>query len=701
MKYNYQKLFESYPKKYHYYIEEAQRRSKLPFIESSWLTASSNQIITDSKLIKEDVGRNNVSLPDGCIAILRNISVTRFGLNKNDRIYPKLLWLKIVKDGVAERTLCLADHPEDEGSVLMIVGVWHNFRVLDDVGVADLYLTKKHGEGLLDVLKIDGRIGVSSVGYGELGDDGQTVEVESYELVRLGDAVLEPSQEVFATKENISDGNPVIPVQESKNTSNTENLQLQSEFSPTPNTNNSMTLKENSMSDLITESHFKNTIKLRLKEAKKGSNLVETQKELQDLYNDIPATMNDLKEKINSELTFITTKLEEDVSSKEKMVEQIGLEKTDLQEKHSVATRALDVLKEKYVDMKSNYSTLEKSNLKMQEDIGRLLKDREGMEIDVDNLKEAIKNEKSSGDKSSSSTKANLEKLLVERKTLLVDVKRLIEERKTSVKDSNKMLKERASMLGEITNLIKERKTMKLNIVKMLTERKKMLEDIRAFLVERKNMKSDISNLLHENASLKKGNKLSEDYDGAVDHANEAATGDPTEGDEAEFATGGEATAMQRSTEDPNEDNLGDITEPTLTDAQRVLDENAADVDVIMNEMDGDTSPYEVQDSQEYLADDPSLNYAADDDAPGADIESQYAESNSSKKELVSFFEREVRQTPALKAIGKSVLNSKSLVEAVKKVEAFKHKKDDQPMKISFKEKAAKKNAGSWLGGRA
>ena len=51
-------------------------------------------------------------------------------------------------------------------------------------------------------------IGVSSVGYGSMKDDGKTLDEESYMVVRLVDFVTMPAGEVYATKLEDDEENP-------------------------------------------------------------------------------------------------------------------------------------------------------------------------------------------------------------------------------------------------------------------------------------------------------------------------------------------------------------------------------------------------------------------------------------------------------------------------------------------------------------
>ena len=98
---------------------------------------------------------------------------------------------------MGEGSFSLMGHPEDDGNPVAIAGVWHDLRVQENSPVADLYLVGDHGSHILEILEAGGSLGTSSSGYGKIESDGKTVIAESYDLERIGDIVLAPSQQVF------------------------------------------------------------------------------------------------------------------------------------------------------------------------------------------------------------------------------------------------------------------------------------------------------------------------------------------------------------------------------------------------------------------------------------------------------------------------------------------------------------------------
>ena len=141
-------------------------------------------------------------------AIIRSIPVSRYTPNHNNRIYNESLWRNVLKSGRAEGSDCYGNHAvDDDGNVFDSVGVWHNLRIGEKYPIADLYCIGEGGQLLAEKAKAGGKVGFSSVGYGEFLEDNMTVNPDNYELEHLADWVVSPSQEVYATHENMQEDN--------------------------------------------------------------------------------------------------------------------------------------------------------------------------------------------------------------------------------------------------------------------------------------------------------------------------------------------------------------------------------------------------------------------------------------------------------------------------------------------------------------
>lgn len=160
--------------------------------------------------------------------------------NLNGRIYNEELWNNVVSSQkhIWEGCVGLADHPanDSDGSVRDIFCVWHNLGVNKTKGMveADIHLVGPYGKLAEEVISAGGKLGFSSSGFGELKEDGKTVDPKTYMLERVSDWVLTPSQEVYGTKDmkiktesttksisekkenSMADTNPVKPAKLSK-----------------------------------------------------------------------------------------------------------------------------------------------------------------------------------------------------------------------------------------------------------------------------------------------------------------------------------------------------------------------------------------------------------------------------------------------------------------------------------------------------
>lgn len=406
--------------------ELAALKGKMLYIENFSVGAPylKQQLVTEKSALQEKV-------IDGkweALAIIRKVPVTRFVLNLNDRIYPRELWLIVKEKNAAEGTYCLSDHPEgDLGSTGKIAGVWHNFVVGEDMAYGDLYiLDNENGRSLLAAIKAGGMIGMSSVGFGEFLDDGKTINPQTFELVRLGDWVLDPSQQTFATLETSevvsdpSDSAAVDPKQEQTTPATTrgvtviaEQTQTQSsavqQNSTTQSTNLTTQQKENkSMMDKIEESNFRNRVLTAVSKARKGDNLIESRQELENYLSAMPAEAGfaDIRTRVQEALSYVDTQLESTVQTQAARTAILEKENTELRGMLATAAATIGKLKEAYgkarnvaiaIDkavkegkhpvvrvLRSNIAILESNEADMKDDLEQYEADMQAMEADLD-----------------------------------------------------------------------------------------------------------------------------------------------------------------------------------------------------------------------------------------------------------------------------------------------------------------------------
>lgn len=123
-------------------------------------------------------------------------------VNLNGRIYPYELAERIVKENPA--TIANDGHESDwrAGTEYSgAVAICKNPRIENNQLWVDIEFIDEAYEKKLNIIASKGiQIGVSSVGYGEVDDNGRIVP-ESYELIRFLDFVTSPAGLVYATKE--------------------------------------------------------------------------------------------------------------------------------------------------------------------------------------------------------------------------------------------------------------------------------------------------------------------------------------------------------------------------------------------------------------------------------------------------------------------------------------------------------------------
>lgn len=124
--------------------------------------------------------------------------------NLNGRIYPRQLWQNILTNQQdAWKGLCgLADHPEgdDPGLFRDQAVVWHDMEVGDDgvvYGVCSF--VGPYGHLAQEILEHGGRIGTSSSGFGDVNPVTRIVDPDTYQVERLADLVLNPSQGTYGS----------------------------------------------------------------------------------------------------------------------------------------------------------------------------------------------------------------------------------------------------------------------------------------------------------------------------------------------------------------------------------------------------------------------------------------------------------------------------------------------------------------------
>lgn len=281
---------------------------KIPLIE---------KIIVPNNYIKAIPLKESKTIVEGqeyeCIAAYR-FPFTRPGKeNFNERIYPVTLWERVIKNKMGEGSYGLMDHPEDEGSVKDRWCVWHNVQMNEnkDIAYADAYLFGRWGKEVHEGIKAGGKVGLSTVGFGEFMEDNKTINPETYELERVSDFVLNPSYDVFGTQEDlINDSKKTEEVLKKNTTINIDNK--------TPTDNGKIQKvdekreidKMDEKAKKLFETNFRLQVKTNLKGIDSQKDLYKKKVELEEVLNYFQEDFaNDLKKEVEDRLVSVNKEL--------------------------------------------------------------------------------------------------------------------------------------------------------------------------------------------------------------------------------------------------------------------------------------------------------------------------------------------------------------------------------------------------------
>jgi hypothetical protein len=287
--------------------------------------------------IQEQEGISLKESADGkeysCIARYRvPISKINDPMNKNlnGRVYNRDLWENVSKNQkhIWEGCIGLADHPGDdsEGSVKDVFAVWHNLGLNESTRIveADLHLVGPFGKLAEEVIQAGGKLGFSSSGFGELLEDGETVNPSSYMLERVSDWVLTPSQEVYGTKD-MKKESTTNSIKEKK-----ENIMA----ADTPNTQSKVSKLE--------ERKFRRDVENFLKEAIDIQDPKARLIGLKEIHSYFEEGLNtDLKEKVEAEIAKTEGSIDTILKEHVKLAETFGIDNVEAL-KEGVAKIATD-----------------------------------------------------------------------------------------------------------------------------------------------------------------------------------------------------------------------------------------------------------------------------------------------------------------------------------------------------------------------
>lgn len=239
-------------------------------------------------------------------------------VNGNHRRYPAKLWENVMNNQEdAWKGLCgLADHPTDDadpGSFKNSSIVWLGMDIdLENNLVYGIgTFVGPYGHLAQEIIDAGGRVGFSSSGFGELEADGETVNPDTYQIERLADVVLNPSQSVYGVINNETNlGN----IEYTKKTVVKESVEI-----PIENRiqeNNHMDA-ENGVKSALQKAEEKELRRLVNKYLKENLEIINPCKQLEDLQTIMgyikEGQLTDLEADVETRLAEAKKKIEEAV----------------------------------------------------------------------------------------------------------------------------------------------------------------------------------------------------------------------------------------------------------------------------------------------------------------------------------------------------------------------------------------------------
>lgn len=333
--------------------------------------------------------------------------------NLNGRVYTRELWDNVInKQQDNWKGLCgLSDHPEgdDPGQFKQSSIVWLDMMIddLNKIVWAIGSFVGQYGHLAQEIIEAGGRIGFSSSGFGELMMDGKTVNPDTYQIERVADIVLNPSQGVYgdvtdeqhpnieytSQKAVVAEAIKEIPNNKlSENTVATEtpapaakeplsailkekentNTETNSVVPETNGENKEMAENvENKKALVLSEAEekkLKKYIKQFLTESSDIRNPIDRLKELDEIMGMVESgEIHDLKEDVEKELVAERARLEEMVKDAQSIQDEFGVSAKVFAENAKKVAQVADALEEENNSLKESAQKAEKESTLLTE----------------------------------------------------------------------------------------------------------------------------------------------------------------------------------------------------------------------------------------------------------------------------------------------------------------------------------------------
>ena len=446
--------------------------------------------------------------------------------NLNGRIYPRQLWQNILTNQQdAWKGLCgLADHPEgdDPGLFRDQAVVWHDMEVGDDgvvYGVCSF--VGPYGHLAQEILEHGGRIGTSSSGFGDVNPVTRIVDPDTYQVERLADLVLNPSQGTYGssadphvspkdfvkdvTKPAVMDfdGNKPV-VHESVENNNNNNVPRSKILMAKANAveNNAATTENqtaaNNVNKLskVEEKAFRQYVEKFIESANNIENPLKRLNECVDILSCFEdGNCPDLKESVEKQIIAEKENLEKIVESTAKIQDEYGMTAEEFKEAAERNVKQGILLNEQITDYKALLEEMTERN--------------KSLLAENQTLKEKLETQKDIVNKKLKETNKSIVETLDENDHLAEDVE--------NIKNKNSILMERISKLNMANdNLEKNNGILETKLkeaASLLKNSKSLKENASAEILR---LKNTVEKLNEELATYQKSNakwhKLAEEY---------------------------------------------------------------------------------------------------------------------------------------------------------------------------------------------
>ncbi len=375
--------------------------------------------------------------------------------NANGRVYSKKLWENVINNqrNLWEGSPMLSNHPVDDsdGSPSDICGVWLDARIAEDGYVYGQFIPSgQKGAEMEDHLRNGLRAGTSSSGFGELMRDGKTVDPSSYQIERLSDWVLNPSQGTFFTyeakKENI-ENNGVDSIKESSDK-----------------------IKEGVSSVKISkleEKKFRKDIEAFLQETNQIEDITLRLAELEEILTYFKeGVAPDLKEKVEAKLIAEKEAMVSTVKESKILEEELGVKDSqDLKKKLGKIVNEVDILKEDALDWQAVSEKLQEKVLALKEKLQQrpteayvehLRNRNKNLFSENNRLSVELQKEEQFKEQLEKNKKAALDKLTKTISKYKETIALLEKESATSVEKLEKVLQEKDQQINNLQEELKE-----------------------------------------------------------------------------------------------------------------------------------------------------------------------------------------------------------------------------------------------------